>query len=329
MKQSVIFFVREESFPFVMGEFSGFPNMKVKKIGYGAGIIEAEDAALLQTIGNAGFLFIRHIHPVDHLASTLQDAIDYAAGIAHLLPTAGLSVQVIDLTREKREHALRFGILDHPAFAGHKAGAEGETVLSATMTEEGIYLGVSKASENLTPRAGGIFRYAFRDETISRAEFKLTEVFDFLPLDLPEDPRAIDLGAAPGGWTQVLLQRGARVTAVDPAKLDPRITANPRVTHYPGLSQDYLREHADERQFDILVNDMRMDARESVRVTLEALPLLASGAPLVVTLKLPEKKSLKVAREALDLIKSEVDVIFARQLYHNRSEITVVGRKRA
>ena len=82
MKQSIIFFVREESFPFVMGEFSGFPNMKVEKIGYGAGKVEAEDETLLQTIGNAGFLFIRHIHPVDHIAPTLQDAIDYAASIA-------------------------------------------------------------------------------------------------------------------------------------------------------------------------------------------------------------------------------------------------------
>ncbi|MBR5868318.1 MAG: hypothetical protein IKZ21_02625 [Clostridia bacterium] len=328
MNHSVIFFTREESFPFVMGEFSGYPNMKVQKIGHGAGKIEAQDDHLLQTIGNAGFLFIRHIHPVDHVAATLQEAVDYAVGMAGELPTTGLSVQVVDLTREKREHALRFGILDHPAFAGHKAGAEGETVLSAAMTEDAVYMGVSKAEDNLTRRAGGVFRYAFRDETISRAEFKLTEVFDLLGLNLPEDPRAIDLGAAPGGWTQALLQRGARVTAVDPAKLDPRITANPRVTHYEGLSQDYLREHAGGRKFDILVNDMRMDARESVRVTLEALPLLGSGAPLVVTLKLPEKKSLKAARDALDLIKTEVDVIFARQLYHNRSEITVVGRKR-
>lgn len=328
MSHAVVFFTREESFPFVMGEFSDFPGFHVQKLGRGAGLIEAEDPALLQSVQNAGFLFIRHIHSADHIAATPEEAVSYAVGLADRLPLQGLSVQVVDLTPEKRDHALRYGILDHPAFCSHHAGAEGDIVLSATMTEDGIYMGVSRSSDNLTPRAGGIFRYAFRNETISRAEFKLTEVFDLLSLPLPEQPHAIDLGAAPGGWTQALLDRGARVTAVDPAMLDPRVASNPRVTHYSGLSQSYLQEYAGKQKFDILVNDMRMDARESVRVTLESLPLLAEGAPLVVTLKLPEKKSLKIAREALALLGSGVDIVFARQLYHNRSEITVVGRKR-
>jgi 23S rRNA (uridine2552-2'-O)-methyltransferase len=55
----------------------------------------------------------------------------------------------------------------------------------------------------------------------SRAAFKLAELDDRFRLIRP-GARAVDLGAAPGGWTQVSLQRGAgRVVAVDLLPMDP------------------------------------------------------------------------------------------------------------
>ena len=95
---------------------------------------------------------------------------------------------------------------------------------------------------------------------------------------------------------------------------------------YRGLSQDFLRE-CGEREYDLLVNDMRMDALQSARTTLEALPLLRRGGLAVITLKLPEKGSLKKAREATACLAKEVGPVYVRQLYHNRSEITFVGEK--
>lgn len=55
----------------------------------------------------------------------------------------------------------------------------------------------------------------------SRAAFKLIELDDRFRLIRP-GARVIDLGAAPGGWTQVAVQRGARtVVAVDLLPMDP------------------------------------------------------------------------------------------------------------
>lgn len=55
----------------------------------------------------------------------------------------------------------------------------------------------------------------------SRAAFKLIELDERFQLLRP-GVRAVDLGAAPGGWTQVALKRGARtVVAVDLLAIDP------------------------------------------------------------------------------------------------------------
>jgi 23S rRNA (uridine2552-2'-O)-methyltransferase len=57
----------------------------------------------------------------------------------------------------------------------------------------------------------------------SRAAFKLVEIDDKLHLLKPRG-RVVDLGAAPGGWTQVALQRigeGGKVVALDLLAMDP------------------------------------------------------------------------------------------------------------
>jgi 23S rRNA (uridine2552-2'-O)-methyltransferase len=55
----------------------------------------------------------------------------------------------------------------------------------------------------------------------SRAAFKLAELDDRFRL-IRRGARVVDLGAAPGGWTQVSLQRGAaRVVGVDLLPMDP------------------------------------------------------------------------------------------------------------
>ncbi|HKR88263.1 MAG TPA: RlmE family RNA methyltransferase [Phenylobacterium sp.] len=55
----------------------------------------------------------------------------------------------------------------------------------------------------------------------SRAAFKLTEIDDRLRV-LKPGARVIDLGLAPGGWTQVAIERGVRdIAGVDLLPVDP------------------------------------------------------------------------------------------------------------
>ncbi len=64
-----------------------------------------------------------------------------------------------------------------------------------------------------------------REGPPSRAYLKLWEALVRLGRWPVPGDRCVDLGASPGGWTWLLAQVGARVTAVDKAPLDPTVAA--------------------------------------------------------------------------------------------------------
>ncbi|HEV2263280.1 MAG TPA: SAM-dependent methyltransferase [Stellaceae bacterium] len=81
-----------------------------------------------------------------------------------------------------------------------------------------------------SPFPNGEARFVEDKSAPSRAYLKLWELFALIG----ERPKAgdvcVDLGASPGGWTWVLAELGARVTAVDKAALAPSVTRLPNVT---------------------------------------------------------------------------------------------------
>ncbi|RWL00343.1 MAG: TlyA family RNA methyltransferase, partial [Mesorhizobium sp.] len=73
---------------------------------------------------------------------------------------------------------------------------------------------------------------------VSRAALKLIAGLDHFGLD-PAGSEALDVGASTGGFTQVLLERGAaHVTAIDVGhgQIHPEIAGDPRVTVIEGLN---------------------------------------------------------------------------------------------
>ena len=200
-----------------------------------------------------------------------------------------------------------------------------EQILSVTLTPTEAFLGLSLARENLSDWAGGEHRFKREPGQISRSEFKLLEALEVFNLQLPADGLALDMGAAPGGWTRILAERGLHVIAVDPAELDPRVEVLPNVIHIRTTVENYLPPRA---PFDLILNDMRMDARDSARVMLTTTKFLKPKGFAVMTLKLPEKGMGDVARAALKILGSGYSILGARQLFHNRDEVTVAMKQR-
>ncbi len=104
---------------------------------------------------------------------------------------------------------------------------------------------------------------AATDHWVSRAAHKLIAALDQFGID-PAGRTALDVGASTGGFTQVLLERGAaRVIALDVghAQLAPLIRNDERVTVVEGvnaryLTRDQLDGFADGAHPDLVVADL-------------------------------------------------------------------------
>lgn len=137
------------------------------------------------------------------------------------------------------------------------------------------------------------------DHYVSRAAHKLAGALDaWGPLGLAVNGRhALDAGASTGGFTQVLLERGAaHVTAIDVGhgQLAPSIEADARVTSIEGLNVRDLAPDGPGAGADLVVGDLSF-----ISLTLVLAPLAASAgrdADLVLLVK----PQFELGRAALD-----------------------------
>jgi 23S rRNA (cytidine1920-2'-O)/16S rRNA (cytidine1409-2'-O)-methyltransferase len=115
---------------------------------------------------------------------------------------------------------------------------------------------------------------------VSRSALKLVHALNHFKL-LPEGNHCLDVGASTGGFTQVLLERGAaHVTAIDVGhgQLDSEIAGDPRVTSLEGIN---ARDHAEPADF-IVCDVSFISLKVALPTILEAAP---SGAQLVALIK--------------------------------------------
>lgn len=196
-----------------------------------------------------------------------------------------------------------------------------EQVVSVVLTHDVGFLGLSRSADNLSDWAGGARRFKREADQVSRAEFKLLEALDVFGMSLPTGGNALDLGAAPGGWTRILRNHGVTVTAVDPGDMDIRFTRDSDVRHVRNTAQNHLRSTSEK--YDVILNDMRMDSAYSAKVIVAAGRNLAKGGWALLTLELPSGAMGYAAADALEILRDRYEIIGARQLFHNRNEVTV------
>lgn len=198
---------------------------------------------------------------------------------------------------------------------------DADYIISVFAAKDSVYAGVARPEENLSDWNGGAVRFQREEGQISRAKFKLLEAEAVFGIDFAGFHEALDIGAAPGGWTSFLLERGLKVTAVDPAKLHPDVMASPRLTH--------VRKNANavkfrENQFDLLVCDMSWSPKLTAKMVSELLYALVPGGTAVVTVKLLSKKPMALIQEVIGTFQeAQLQVQRAKQLFHNRDEITL------
>ena len=199
---------------------------------------------------------------------------------------------------------------------------EPDQVLSIYLGATTAYAGLSEARLNKRALIPQHHRYTASPE-ICRAEHKMEEAIDLWGLaDGLAGSAALDIGASPGGWSWVLARAGARVTAVDPGELDPRVGTHAAVTHLRARAES-LR--FDAPQFDWVVNDMNVDPPLAAEVLLQVRPWLRDSGRSVTTLKLAGRSRPRaVLDEFVRRLAPGYELQAAQHLYSNRQEVTLL-----
>ncbi len=175
----------------------------------------------------------------------------------------------------------------------------------------------------------GIARLRQPSQAPSRSTLKLEEAFHvFLGTQwrehLSRAHTAVDLGAAPGGWTWQLVNQGLLVQAIDNGPMDPGLMATGQVEHWRADGFTWTPEHP----VDWLVCDM---VEQPQRVAERMLEWLLQGwaQATIFNLKLPMKKRWPIWQDIRATLEQRLHdagigyQLQARQLYFDREEITV------
>ena len=174
----------------------------------------------------------------------------------------------------------------------------------------------------------GIPRLRMPGGAPSRSTLKLAEAFVTFLGDRESDlmragMRAVDLGAAPGGWTWQLARRGLRVIAVDNGPLRGEVFDAPLVTHFRADGLSYLPK----RPVDWMVCDI-VDQPSRIAALVARWIGEGHARHAIFNLKLPMKKRYDEVRRCEAIIRETLakarvaHTLALRQLYHDRAEVT-------
>ena len=199
------------------------------------------------------------------------------------------------------------------------------------LSSTAVYPALSLPGDASSPWVMGIPRLKLPRAAPSRSTLKLDEAIQhFLePVEQAErfrpGMRAVDLGAAPGGWSWQLVRRHLSVTAVDNGPMDANFMASAMAS---GLIEHRCEDgfrYRPTRPVDWMVCDMVDKPSRVARLAGEWL-VRGDCRASIFNLKLPMKKRYAEVLRCRDIIArmlaGRVYKLALKQLYHDREEVT-------
>ena len=157
------------------------------------------------------------------------------------------------------------------------------------------------------------------DKFVSRGGYKLEEALERFGIDV-KDVVALDIGASTGGFTDCLLQRGAkRVVCVDVGEdqLHHSLKTDPRVSSYEKMNARYLDETTFGEKFDVIVTDVSFISQGMIY---NSVSKLLKDDGVFVSLIKPQCEVGKKNIGKNGIVKNEKAVLDAIEALKNESE---------
>lgn len=216
-----------------------------------------------------------------------------------------------------------------------------EVLVYAVLFNWRCYSGMTGYYAGKRKQLNPIRHYNHSRSGISRAEMKIEEAFDRFGIKT-KSGIAIDLGAAPGGWSCFLAKRGFTVIAVDNAELDMNGIKDAGVSavrysdhaeqkkgaiiHYKmGFQEAYLRLKG--KKVSLIADDMNISPAESSKAVTMYLGLLKKNGICIMTMKSVTKNVPRHIASVRDALGGSMFVERIAVLPSNRQELTLLLRK--
>lgn len=175
---------------------------------------------------------------------------------------------------------------------------------------------------------GGVLPVEPPEEMVSRAYLKMVEALAWADFSIQPGEPMVEIGSAPGGAAQALLERELVVTGIDPANVDPRVMNHPRFTHIKKRGADLKR-----REYSCF-RWLTADLNVAPNYTLDTLQDIVTHDEvhirgMLITLKMLDRSMVGKIDEYLARIRSwGYQHVRARQLAYNRQEVCVAALRR-
>ena len=173
---------------------------------------------------------------------------------------------------------------------------------------------------------------------VSKGGLKLEKALNDFSLN-PSGARCLDIGASTGGFTDVLLQNGAKeVVALDVGQglLDPKVANDPRVIIKDKTNFKLLQPGDLGEPFDIVVTDVSFISL--TKILPNAVPMMKEEAYIVALIKpqfeaerhqVPEGGIITDPELQIEIVEKLVDSLGESVLYlHAMSPVPLVSRRK-
>ncbi len=172
----------------------------------------------------------------------------------------------------------------------------------------------------VSPFLNGFVPWAEDKSAPSRAFAKLVESEKRLGVAISAGETVVDLGASPGSWSYVALQRGAHVTALDRSELREDLMRHPRLKF---LSSDAFK-YEPPQTIDWLVCDVIAAPQRSIDLVLEWLQKRRMRH-FIVTIKFQGTDEYPLLRQLKEHASPLCADFHLKHLTANKNEVCVFG----
>jgi 23S rRNA (cytidine2498-2'-O)-methyltransferase len=306
--------------------------------------LDAEPNGVLRAMGSATFSY--GILPVVEIIERPQKEEELRESISKCISKGeSFRIELVSLGARRGESAKTTEVRLGKSFeeAGFTVSMNEPKRIVYVIVGEGITVIASAAQSDMEDMTIDHFRLENRSrDTLNRAEVKMKEAFDVFKLNGVRITSCMDVGASPGGWTNFMVKRGAKVVAIDRGALeydrlatkDIRVIDDPKdysdgnaVLHIRMNIQETAKLPIRESSFDLLAVDMNTDFIESSAVANSLSVYLKRGGILLMTLKLPKISDAGRVYMATQALAGNYKLERIKKLHHNRMELMLFARR--